>query len=138
MHNAARRRHVGGVRYTIHFEIVGQGWEKGRKAVSFFRRIFFSALKGGNESGEPFSRRLPSPLDSIRACFLHMAAWLRSIGSGIWRRLATYPAIVEISTATDRQSSFRLHRVRQRDLKSFVLMNRIPWGTGARILIDWK
>lgn len=78
------------------------------------------------------------PLDSIRACFLHMAAWLRSIGSGIWRRLATYPAIVEISTATDRQSGFRLHRVRQRDLKSFVLINRIPWGTGARILIDWK
>lgn len=41
MHNAARRRHVGGVRYTIHFEIVGQGWEKGRKAVSFFRRYSF-------------------------------------------------------------------------------------------------
>lgn len=73
---------------------------------------------------------VPPPLDSIRACFLHMAAWLRSIGSGIWRRLATYPAIVEISTATDRQSGFRLHRVRQRDLKSFVLMNRIPWEQG--------
>lgn len=41
---------------------------------------------------------------------------------------ATYPAIVEISTAADRQSGFRLHRVRQRDLKSFGLMNRIFGG----------
>lgn len=110
-------------------------WFRGRKGMKtdlhfpFVFDISFSILKCGDESGETVFR---SPrLDSIRACFLHMAAWSRS--DPIWCGLATYPAIVEISTAADRQSGFRLHRIRQRDLKSFVLINRIFGWKGGMI-----
>lgn len=98
---------------------------RGWKAVSSFllSPIFLERWKwkrGGGNRFTPFSHRA--------LAFLHI--WNPDCG------LATYPAIVEISTATDRQSGFRLHRVRQRDLKSFLFINGIFMG--GRIVVDWN
>lgn len=88
---------------------------------------------------EPFHNRCfpVRRLDSIRVVYTWPRGYDRHQWSRIWcEDFATYPAIVEISTAADRQSGFRLHRVRQRDLKSFGLINRI-FG-GWRIKVDWN
>lgn len=118
-------------RYISRSLVSRQERDENRSPLSFRIRYFFFHFKMWRwKRRNRFPYRSPR-LDSIRACFLHMAAWSRS--DPIWCGLATYPAIVEISTAADRQSGFRLHRIRQRDLKSFVLINRIFGWKGGMI-----
>lgn len=77
MHNAARRRHVGGVCYTIHFEIVGFVWEKGMKSgfqfPSFADIPWKVEMKAGGR--EPFHAVLPSSL-----------GFSTHLESGLWTR----------------------------------------------------